>query len=884
LENRQVDPSDPAKNVLTESIRVLHIDDDDSVQMFLKIFVENDLNIKVTSVTTAEDAIELIQTGAYDCLVSDYDMPGMDGITLANKIREKNSSIPIILYTGRGSEEIAERAFATGIDDYIRKESAPAHYQLVAKRIRQAVERRRISEGYKDLFENASDGIIVHSFTGTILDLNEVVCKRLGYRKDELLGKQLSEYVSHTPVIFDKNVKKILQRRHTIFEAGIISRDGGLLPVEVSARVVKYLGVDAILSFSRDISDRKRLESQMKERLEALQSHALELSICDNVAEVAKTTYKILHNVMDYSFFGLGVVDGDMLRFISDTIDDGEWELEYPIEGGGICVKVVSEGFLVNVSDVRHDPDYFKPKSGYKYLSELAVPVKIDGRVIAVINVEDEIVGRFTLDDERLLEIFAEHISSSLHRIKLLEETRKNIARIETINRHALHLTSLKTVDQVAEYSLDIIKEVFGFNDGCIGVVEGDVIKFKYKGNLAFQIPDISINGVGIIARACRSGESQLVSDTRLDPDFVKALDPGEYLSELDSPVKVEGKVVAVINLEDKRLGFFTEGDREIIEVLAENIGLAFLRISHLESLRCSGIELAQSEARFKYLLDSAPYGVTVNILGKIVYVNKSFADMMGYTVEEILQKSVLELTGEEFMEVTSEWGRRRQAGENVPSRYEVELIRKDGSLIPVEYNVSRINFAGESASLTFIQDISPEKEKLELEKRINSINTHASILNNIQSEVDVAKETLKILHNHLRCELLSVMSVVGGNLHMLANWDDSIPWQRDRPLTAKGLITKAARERRTILMNDTRVDPDFVKGKCHSLSELVVPILVGRELLGVLNAESLKLDAFSQSDQVLMEAIAERVGSAFMRIAHANISNEIIIGPSEVV
>jgi CheY-like chemotaxis protein len=49
----------------TEIIRVLHIDDDENVQMFLKVFIEEDQNIKVTSVQSAEDAIQLVQTGAF---------------------------------------------------------------------------------------------------------------------------------------------------------------------------------------------------------------------------------------------------------------------------------------------------------------------------------------------------------------------------------------------------------------------------------------------------------------------------------------------------------------------------------------------------------------------------------------------------------------------------------------------------------------------------------------------------------------------------------------------------------------------------------------------------------------------------------------------------
>jgi PAS domain S-box-containing protein len=839
----------PIPESSTEVIRVLHIDDDDTAQMFLKVFIEGDPIIKVNSAQTAEDAIQLIQTGAYDCLVSDYDMPGMDGITLAGKIREI-SNIPIIIYTGRGSEEVAERAFEAGIDDYIRKEMTPAHYQLVSKRIRQAVERRRSGESYRNLFDNANDGIIVHTIEGVILDINEVQCKRLGHQKKELLGKHLSAYVSPQKISFDKNLKKLLRRRHSTFETVQLTRDGGRIPVEVSAQVIKYMGFDAVLSFSRDISDRKRLESKMKERLEALQSHAVNLGDCEDVNAVARTTYKILHDVMGYSFFGLGIVDGDKLRFVPDTILNDDWDLEYPIDGPGICAKVVRTGSAFNVPDVRLDPDYFRPKSGYKYLSNLVVPIKIGGSVIAVLNVEDEKLNRFTRDDERLLEIFSEHVASSLQRIKMLKETRRHISRIETINKHALHLTTLNKVEEVADYSLNVLQELLGFTYGCFKVVERDL------GYLT--IPDLPLGGKGISVRAARTGESQLVLDTRLDPDFVSDCQV-EYLSELDVPVKVDDRVVAVINLEDSKTRFFDVEDRELVEVLANNVSSALSRIEQLNVIK-------SSEERQKLLLDSAPEGVTVNVLEKIVYANQSFAEMMGYTIEEILQKKVLDLTRENYKKLTRDMTKRRQAGEKVQSRYDVELIRKNGSFIPVEYSVSRISYGGEYASLTFIRDISSKWEKEELQSKLAALHSHARELNELQSVEDVSEVTLDILHRHMNCNLLSLRVSDGENLTMLGRWGAS-PIEGVLSIQGKGLMSRVAREKKTIMVNDTHGHPDFLKGSTESQSELAVPIFYKGELLGVLNAESLEINAFTKNDLILMETLADEVGSAFIRI-----------------
>jgi CheY-like chemotaxis protein len=102
-----------------------------------------DSSLQIDSVSSPKEALEKIMSNEYDCIVSDYSMPAINGIQLAERIR-KESNIPFILYTGRGSEEVAERAFSVGIDDYVRKELEPAHYRVLVRRIRAVV------EGYQD--------------------------------------------------------------------------------------------------------------------------------------------------------------------------------------------------------------------------------------------------------------------------------------------------------------------------------------------------------------------------------------------------------------------------------------------------------------------------------------------------------------------------------------------------------------------------------------------------------------------------------------------------------------------------------------------------------------------------------------------------------------
>ncbi|MCX6649780.1 MAG: PAS domain S-box protein [Candidatus Bathyarchaeota archaeon] len=289
-------------------------------------------------------------------------------------------------------------------------------------------------------------------------------------------------------------------------------------------------------------------------------------------------------------------------------------------------------------------------------------------------------------------------------------------------------------------------------------------------------------------------------------------------------------------------------------------------RIRSAVEKKRSEIALIQSEKRLRLILDSSPEGVTVNILGKLVYANKHFADMIGNTVEELLNTSIIELHRDNYKEIVSERTRRRSLGEKVPNCYEVELIKKDGSTLPVEYYISPIIFNGEKASLTFIRDISQIKEKVELEKKIVSLHQHAHKINELRSTKEVAKVTLDILQSHLNCNFLSIQAVIGDYLHILTT-KGTEPIGIPMSIQGKGLTSKVARERKTAMINDTRIDPTYLKGSTETLSELAAPILCKGELLGVLNAESLELNAFSDNERVLMEALADMVGSTMMRI-----------------
>jgi len=128
----------------TESIRVLHVDDDPAFVDMAATFLEReDDRIEVVTATDADEGLSILDGTAVDCIVSDYDMPGRNGIEFLEAVREEHPNLPFVLFTGKGSEEIASDAISAGVTDYVQKPTGSGGYEILVNRIVNAVEAAR---------------------------------------------------------------------------------------------------------------------------------------------------------------------------------------------------------------------------------------------------------------------------------------------------------------------------------------------------------------------------------------------------------------------------------------------------------------------------------------------------------------------------------------------------------------------------------------------------------------------------------------------------------------------------------------------------------------------------------------------------------------------
>lgn len=117
---------------------------------------------------------------------------------------------------------------------------------------------------FRTLFDNAIDAIIIHDSESRILEVNRAGCERLGYSRDELLTMSLKDFV-HIDFrkLIPERIKKIYNEGVATFESIHVRRNKKEVSVEVNSRLIDFNGTPAVLSVSRDMTERNKTYRMM---------------------------------------------------------------------------------------------------------------------------------------------------------------------------------------------------------------------------------------------------------------------------------------------------------------------------------------------------------------------------------------------------------------------------------------------------------------------------------------------------------------------------------------------------------------------------------------------------------------------------------------------
>lgn len=272
---------------MTRPARVLIVEDSLDIIELTRQYLQLS-GFAVDAVTHAGDFWPQIAAHEYDVFLLDYGLPDSNGLDILKDLTARDVKTPAIIVTGRGDEVVAARTVQAGAAEYVIKagnylDTLPETITRVIDhaRLRQALDEAR--DRYHDLFEHASDGILVCDMDGAILEANPTLCRWLNYPVDGLIGKDLdtllcAEHPGAGSRLWPSGAgrelcERLIRQGVLMYEGAYRRRDGAALPVEVSARCVpsRGKGRPAFLQFFvRDITLRREMEAELLRRTRAL--------------------------------------------------------------------------------------------------------------------------------------------------------------------------------------------------------------------------------------------------------------------------------------------------------------------------------------------------------------------------------------------------------------------------------------------------------------------------------------------------------------------------------------------------------------------------------------------------------------------------------------
>lgn len=734
-------------------ISVLYVDDDDSFCRFFKLFLEKMNGFTVTTERSGFKALEMILSGSFEIIISDYEMPGMSGLDLLRSYKSKGVNIPFILFTGKGREEVVIEAINEGAAFYLQKGGdPPSLYAELAHKIRQAVKasaaQKALSdseEKFRRLFETAFDGIIILS-DFTIVDCNNQAAVLFNTDKKNLIGYDFPLLApdfqpegTRTRDKAEELLQTVLQEDGSFVTWRFQRPDKSLFDAEIGVSRFETGGILYYQAIIRDITERILAESELEQRNVDLSSAYEELIASDEelkakveelresqvLLQKSKKKHKDLADLLPEGVFECSL-DGQITYVNYHTYILFGYDPYHPLDGMNVLDFVVPEeqariieAFQSIVEDA--------PSKPHEYLAlrsdESTFPVIIHSSLILENNT---IVG------------FRGVIIDISDRKKAEDEIRESRQKLADL------------IDFLPDATVVINKEgeVIFWNRAIVTMTGVPAGKMLGKGNYEYSIPFYGEKRPMLIDLALKPDE--YIKDKYLniswegDGVIGEAYTTGptlqSYLWGVASPLWNEaGEIIGAIEcIRDittrKKTEEALEKSREELEKQVEE------RTSELTK---ANIALRESEERHRTLVEFSPDPMFVHDGKQILYANPAGIRLFGFeSLDEILGTDPLSYVHPDYhlivkSRINSSFSHAKNA---VP--IEEYFISKTGDLLHVEVSTMAIQYQGKSAILVLARDIS-ERKKVEAR-----LKEYAQVLEEKNQELDfLANQLIEMNH-----------------------------------------------------------------------------------------------------------------------------------------
>ncbi|KAA9397362.1 PAS domain S-box protein [Haloarcula sp. CBA1130] len=543
-----------------ETMRILHVDDEPGFADMATSFLEReDGRLEVQTATSAAAGLTILADDDIDCVVSDYDMPDRNGIQFLEAVREEYDALPFILFTGKGSEEIASDAISAGVTDYLQKGSGTDQYAVLANRITNAVESQRVKRERNrqlDAIETAQEGISILDEDGQFIFVNEAYADLYGYDPDEMVGEhwELLYQEEDIPRIYEEIIPTVEENGYWTGTTTGLRADGSTFTED---HVLALTDRGELVCTVRDISNQRDGEQELTRIKRAMDEAPIGITITGLGQEDTPITYAN-SRFLELTGYAESEVCGRNCRFLQ-----GEGTESEPVDAMRAAIDA-DEPVSVELRNYRKD--------GTMFWSQVSIaPVRDDdGTVDSYVGFQQDITER--KEHER--------------RLRALSESVQNLIRADTRK-------------EVAEIGVETARTVLGLEASTIHLyneTEQTLEPVAASDAIYDLVPDLPTftPGDSIAWRVYESGDALAVDDVHADPDIYNP--DTRIKSELYLPLDEHGILLAG----SKRTAAFDQRDIVLGEILAGHVTSALKQVEGTEQLRDREQDLKQHNDRLE--------------------------------------------------------------------------------------------------------------------------------------------------------------------------------------------------------------------------------------------------------------------------------------------
>ncbi len=638
-----------------DKIFILLVDDEPDFLELSEIYLKReDPRLEIEICTFAEEALKLLESRKYQAVVSDYQMPGMDGLEFLEVLRTQGNNIPFIMFTGRGREEVAIKALNLGADRYIQKGGDPrSQYGLLAQAIINEVSRKHAEERlyesekkFRTVVTQSQDGIILTNEKGEIIEWNDAQATLTQIPSSEALGQKIWDIqfqFSSSNIRSKEYYKQLKSSTLKCLETGnvpwlnrlndyLIERpDGTTRYMQQMHFSIKTQTGIMLCSIMRDISNQKLSEKEVLNTRQQLQDMldntpaAVYVKDLEGRYIMVNRQWRERTGLLDQEVVGKTGLD-----LFSQYYDEIWHENEKQVLRSGQYTQFEETGRTTN----------------RVYLATKFLLRNPEGEVYALCNSSIDITER--KQAEKALQLSEEKLRNVIDSLPL-----------------GMHMYELKDDNKlVFTGSNQAADEILGVDNKQF---LGKTIEDAFPYSIETEIPER-------YRRAAKGGESWRI----------------DQIDWKENQIKGAFEVHA-------------------FQTSPRNMAALFRDITKIKQAEQ---KLKESEERFRSIFDNVNDGILLVNLenNKFLIGNKAIIKMLGYSLEELTNLSVKDIHPKVQLSAIMDAFEKQSRGDVSLSK-NVPVKRKDGTIFYGDINSSIITFGGKKYIVGVFRDVTERKQ-----------------------------------------------------------------------------------------------------------------------------------------------------------------------------